>query len=81
MLNESWEEAIRKWRALPEREKRRRRLLAIPDNIAKSFAFEGEPLPQEVIENMRQEIRETLRREGLLDSGEEQPGPENKANE
>ena len=45
-----WIEAIRVWRALPEEEKRRRRLESIPRKVARSMAFEGEPVDLKVLE-------------------------------
>lgn len=45
-----WEEAIRQWRALPEAEKHRRRWASIPRSVARSFAFEGEPVDLEMLE-------------------------------
>ncbi len=45
-----WKEAIRQWRALPEAEKQRRRWDSIPGSVARSFAFEGEPVDQAMLE-------------------------------
>jgi hypothetical protein len=45
-----WKEAIRQWRALPETEKHRRRWASIPRSVARSFAFEGEPVDQARLE-------------------------------
>jgi hypothetical protein len=39
-----WKEAIREWRALPEEEQQRRRRASIPRKVARSMAFEGEPV-------------------------------------
>jgi hypothetical protein len=39
-----WKEAIRQWWALPEEEKQRRRRASIPRKVARSMAFEGEPV-------------------------------------
>jgi hypothetical protein len=47
------QETINRWRALPQQEKLRRRVEAIPLDVAQSMAFEGEPVPME-------QIRETL---------------------
>ena len=49
------QENITHWRNLPQEEKLRRRLKAIPLDVAQSMAFEGEPVPME-------QIRETLAR-------------------
>ena len=38
-------EAIRRWRALTPEEQRRLRLQRIPQKVARSMAFEGEPAP------------------------------------
>lgn len=43
-MNDSWKEVIHKWRALPEEEKKRRRLRNIPRNVADSMAMAGEPV-------------------------------------
>jgi len=47
------QETIDRWRSLPQEEKLRRRVNAIPLDVAQSMAFEGEPVP--VVQ-----IRETL---------------------
>jgi hypothetical protein len=39
-----WKEAIREWRALPEEEQQRRRRASILRKVARSMAFEGEPV-------------------------------------
>lgn len=53
----NWKENIARWRALPPEEKLRRRWEAIPQAVARSMAFEGEPVPVE-------RIQETLARIG-----------------
>ena len=45
-----WKEATRQWRALPEEEKRRRRLETLPRKVARSCAFEGEPVDLAMLE-------------------------------
>lgn len=45
-----WKEAIAHWRALPEEEKRRRRLANLPRKVARSCAFEGEPVDLAMLE-------------------------------
>lgn len=45
-----WQEAIRQWRALPEEEQRRLRLENLPRKVARSFAFEGEPVDLAMLE-------------------------------
>ena len=44
-----WEQAIEYWRQLPEAERRRRRLAAIPRHVALSMAVEGEPVDEALI--------------------------------
>lgn len=46
----SWQQAIQRWRDLPEAEKHRIRWLRIPLNVAQSMAFEGEPVKLETLE-------------------------------
>ncbi len=50
-------ENITRWRSLPPEEKLRRRWEAIPQKVARSMAFEGEPVTVE-------RIREGLARSG-----------------
>lgn len=45
-----WKQSIIQWRALPDREKHRRRVLSIPQDVARSMAFEGEPVSVEMLE-------------------------------
>ena len=45
----NWQDNITRWRSLPPEEKLRRRWEAIPDDVAESMAFEGEPVPVETI--------------------------------
>ena len=45
-----WIEAIRLWRALPEEEQRRRRRAALAPKVARSCAFEGEPVDLAMLE-------------------------------
>jgi hypothetical protein len=51
----TWKDNLTRWRALPPEEKLRLRLEAIPAKVARSMAFEGEPVPVA-------RIRETLAR-------------------
>ncbi len=46
MLNMNWKQAIEHWRSLPEKERRRRHLQAIPRHVANSMAMEGEPVDE-----------------------------------
>lgn len=45
-----WKQAIAHWRSLPPQERQRRRWAAIPRNVARSMAFEGEPVSLEALE-------------------------------
>jgi len=45
----NWKENITRWRAQTPEEKLRRRWEAIPADVARSMAFEGEPVPMEMI--------------------------------
>ena len=49
MSETDWMEAIEHWRSLPEEERRRRHLEAIPRHVANSMAMEGEPVDEEWI--------------------------------
>jgi CRISPR-associated protein Csb2 len=50
-----WKESIARWRQLPESEKYRLRVLSIPRKLARSMAFEGEPVPIEMLEAQLEE--------------------------
>lgn len=45
-----WIEAINHWRSLPPAEQQRRRLANLPRKVARSMAFEGEPVDQAMLE-------------------------------
>ncbi len=45
----NWKENIARWRGLTPEEKLRRRWEAIPQKVARSMAFEGEPVTVERI--------------------------------
>ena len=45
----NWIQATERWRSLPEEERRRRHLQAIPRHVANSMAMEGEPVDEEWI--------------------------------
>jgi len=45
----TWQEAIARWRKLPTQEKQRRRWESIPTRVARSMAFEGEPVSLELL--------------------------------
>ncbi|MBI4195272.1 MAG: hypothetical protein HY526_09350 [Betaproteobacteria bacterium] len=44
-----WKQAIKHWRALPREEQRRIRLSRLPRKVARSMAFEGEPVELAVL--------------------------------
>jgi len=46
----NWKQAIERWRALPPEEKARIRLARLPRKVARSMAFEGEPVDQRMLE-------------------------------
>ena len=48
--------AIQKWRALTAVEQRQRRLAAIPRKVARSMAFEGEPVTEDWVAAQRQRL-------------------------
>lgn len=52
-----WKETIRRWRALSPEEQTAIRLRRLPDNVARSIAFEGEPVDEEMLER---HLRERL---------------------
>lgn len=45
----TWKENITHWRSLTPEEKLRRKWESIPQDVARSMAFEGEPVPEERI--------------------------------
>lgn len=46
----NWIEAINYWRSLSPEEQRRRALASLPRKVARSMAFEGEPVDQAMLE-------------------------------
>ena len=46
MPDAHWTEAVKRWRSLPEAERRRRHQEAIPRHVANSMAMEGEPVDE-----------------------------------
>lgn len=56
----NWKQSILKWRALPEAEKHRRRILSIPQDVARSMALEGEPVSVEMLEAELEKSRPDL---------------------
>jgi len=45
-----WRETIKRWRSLPPEEEARIRLARLPRKVARSMAFEGEPVDQRMLE-------------------------------
>ena len=50
MQRMNWIEAINHWRSLSPAEQRRRALANLPRKVARSMAFEGEPVDQAMLE-------------------------------
>lgn len=50
MTQWDWKQAIREWRALPEEEQWRLRIANLPRKVARSCAFEGEPVDLAMLE-------------------------------
>ncbi len=48
--------AIQEWRALTPTKQREKRLQQIPIKVARSMAFEGEPVPQGWLEALRKRL-------------------------
>jgi hypothetical protein len=46
----NWVAAIDHWRSLPPEQQRRIRLARLPRKVARSMAFEGEPVDQKILE-------------------------------
>lgn len=63
-----YREAIRLRRALPEAEKKARRLESIPLSVARSMAFEGDPMPAEWLAE-QQRHSDTLARAVRTEAG------------
>lgn len=45
-----WTTAIENWRKLTPRERRQRQLASLPHKVARSMAFEGEPVDEHMLE-------------------------------
>ena len=58
----NWIQAVQKWRKLTPEEQRRVRLKRLPRKVARSMAFEGEPVDQKMLE---QELERLVRRRGF----------------
>ena len=50
MVEQDWKRSIRRWRQLPPEEQLRIRLSRIPRHVARSMAFEGEPVDEQMLE-------------------------------
>jgi len=50
MRRMNWKQAIARWRKLPPEEQDRIRLARLPRKVARSMAFEGEPVDQRMLE-------------------------------
>ena len=50
MNRTDWKEVIEQWRRLPADEQRRMSLSRIPGKVARSKAFEGEPVDPQMLE-------------------------------
>lgn len=45
-----WKQTIERWRSLTRQEQARIRLVSLPRKVARSMAFEGEPVDQRILE-------------------------------
>jgi len=52
-----WKHAIARWRSLPQEEQARIRLASLPRKVARSMAFEGEPVDQRILERELDRLR------------------------
>lgn len=50
MYRMDWKSAIQAWRKLPPEEQQRIRRARLPRKVARSMAFEGEPVSQQMLE-------------------------------
>lgn len=50
MARSDWQDAVRRWRRLTPEEQRRISLSRIPRKVARSMAFEGEPVDETWLE-------------------------------
>lgn len=46
----NWVQAIQNWRRVPLEEQRRIRIARLPNKVARSMAFEGEPVEERMLE-------------------------------
>lgn len=52
-----WKQTIERWRNLTAEEQARIRLASLPRKVARSMAFEGEPVDQRVLERELDRLR------------------------
>ena len=60
MTETDWQEAIRRWRRLPREEQLRISLSRIPRKVARSMAFEGDPVGERMLEDELERLLEPL---------------------
>jgi len=60
MPEPDWQEDVRRWRQLPSEEQLRISLRRIPRKVARSMAFEGEPVDQRMLETELEKLLESL---------------------
>lgn len=81
MSKPDYREAIRRWRALPEAEKKARRIESIPRSVAQSMAFEGQPVSAKWLGEQQQRfdaLARAIRTEaGLIDETIPAPADDN----
>jgi hypothetical protein len=58
MQRMNWIEAIKHWRSLSPAEQQRRALANLPRKVARSMAFEGEPVDQAMLEAELSRLRQ-----------------------
>jgi hypothetical protein len=58
MPNTNWQEITAEWRKLSPEQKRAVRLSRIPRKVARSMAFEGEPVDEKMLEEELQRLIE-----------------------
>ncbi len=58
----NWTQAVQKWRKLTPEQQRRVRMARLPRKVARSMAFEGEPVDEKMLQ---QELERLIRRRGF----------------
>ena len=58
MKDTDWQDIVAQWRKLSPEQKRRIRLNSIPRRVARSMAFEGEPVDEKMLEEELQRLIE-----------------------